>query len=140
MSSGLHPCLVACGVEVRYVAWCLYHIKRAVSYLQLCTYLFTCSGGAFPYTIGRIEHGFNVRPDLCATENPFNPRCVCVCVRVRVRVRVRVCVCAHVYILHGFNFACTYNIVTGSMLVRYTLTLWCTMLRHCSSSCLSLER
>ena len=30
--------------------------------------------GAFPYTIGRIEHGFNVRPDLCATENPFNPR------------------------------------------------------------------
>ncbi|CAH3198997.1 unnamed protein product, partial [Porites evermanni] len=24
--------------------------------------------------IGRIEHGFNVRPDLCAVENPINPR------------------------------------------------------------------
>lgn len=32
------------------------------------------SGGAFPYTIGRIEHGFNVRPDLCAVDNPVNPR------------------------------------------------------------------
>ena len=31
-------------------------------------------GGAFPYLIGRVEHGFNVRPDLCATENPFTPR------------------------------------------------------------------
>lgn len=31
-------------------------------------------GGAFPYTIGRIEHGFNVRPDLCATDNKNNPR------------------------------------------------------------------
>lgn len=33
-------------------------------------------GGAFPFTIGRIEHGFNVRPDLCAVENPVNPRSV----------------------------------------------------------------
>lgn len=31
-------------------------------------------GGAFPYTIGRIEHGFKVRPDLCATDNQVNPR------------------------------------------------------------------
>lgn len=31
-------------------------------------------GGAFPYTIGRIEHGFNMRPDLVATDNPHNPR------------------------------------------------------------------
>jgi aminocarboxymuconate-semialdehyde decarboxylase len=31
-------------------------------------------GGAFPYTIGRIEHGFNMRPDLVATDNPRNPR------------------------------------------------------------------
>ena len=32
------------------------------------------SGGAFPFTVGRIEHGFNVRPDLCAVENSVNPR------------------------------------------------------------------
>ena len=31
-------------------------------------------GGSFPYTIGRIEHGFNMRPDLVAVDNPRNPR------------------------------------------------------------------
>ncbi len=25
-------------------------------------------------TVGRIEHGFNVRPDLCAVDNDVNPR------------------------------------------------------------------
>ena len=39
--------------------------------LKVC---FAHGGGAFPFTIGRIEHGFNVRPDLCATDNPHNPR------------------------------------------------------------------
>ena len=31
-------------------------------------------GGSFPYTIGRIEHGFLMRPDLVAVDNPRNPR------------------------------------------------------------------
>ncbi len=35
---------------------------------------FAHGGGSFPLTIGRIEHGFNVRPDLCAIDNPVNPR------------------------------------------------------------------
>ncbi len=35
---------------------------------------FAHGGGAFPFTIGRIEHGFHVRPDLCATNNKANPR------------------------------------------------------------------
>lgn len=35
---------------------------------------FAHGGGAFPATIGRIEHGFNVRPDLCAVDNTVNPR------------------------------------------------------------------
>ncbi len=35
---------------------------------------FAHGGGAFPFTIGRIEHGFNVRPDLCATGTKVNPR------------------------------------------------------------------
>jgi aminocarboxymuconate-semialdehyde decarboxylase len=35
---------------------------------------FAHGGGAFPATIGRIEHGFHVRPDLCGTENKVNPR------------------------------------------------------------------
>jgi aminocarboxymuconate-semialdehyde decarboxylase len=35
---------------------------------------FAHGGGSFPITIGRIEHGFNVRPDLVAIDNPVNPR------------------------------------------------------------------
>ena len=35
---------------------------------------FAHGGGSFPFTVGRIEHGFHVRPDLCATDNKANPR------------------------------------------------------------------
>ena len=35
---------------------------------------FAHGGGSFPFTIGRIGHGFNVRPDLCAVDNPVAPR------------------------------------------------------------------
>jgi len=35
---------------------------------------FAHGGGAFPATLGRIEHGFRVRPDLCAVDNEHNPR------------------------------------------------------------------
>lgn len=35
---------------------------------------FAHGGGSFPATIGRIEHGYNVRPDLCAVDNKHNPR------------------------------------------------------------------
>lgn len=35
---------------------------------------FAHGGGSFPATIGRIEHGFHVRPDLVAVDNPINPR------------------------------------------------------------------
>ncbi len=36
--------------------------------------LFAHGGGAFPATLGRIEHGFRVRPDLVAVSNAINPR------------------------------------------------------------------
>lgn len=39
--------------------------------LKVC---FSHGGGSFPFTIGRIEHGFNVRPDLVAVDNNVNPR------------------------------------------------------------------
>ena len=32
---------------------------------------FAHGGGAFPATVGRIQHGFNVRPDLCAIDNKY---------------------------------------------------------------------
>ena len=35
---------------------------------------FAHGGGSFPSSIGRIEHGFNVRPDLVAVDNNVNPR------------------------------------------------------------------
>jgi aminocarboxymuconate-semialdehyde decarboxylase len=35
---------------------------------------FAHGGGAFPGIIGRLEHGFNVRPDIVATANSGNPR------------------------------------------------------------------
>lgn len=31
-------------------------------------------GGSFPFTIGRLEHGFHCRPDLVAIDNAVNPR------------------------------------------------------------------
>jgi aminocarboxymuconate-semialdehyde decarboxylase len=35
---------------------------------------FAHGGGSFPATLGRISHGFQVRPDLCAVDNPVDPR------------------------------------------------------------------
>ena len=35
---------------------------------------FAHGGGAFPSIIGRLEHGYNVRPDIVATHNKHNPR------------------------------------------------------------------
>lgn len=39
--------------------------------LKVC---FAHGGGSFPATIGRIEHGFQVRPDLVAIDNPISPK------------------------------------------------------------------
>lgn len=35
---------------------------------------FAHGGGSFPFTIGRIEHGYLARPDLCGVDNQVNPR------------------------------------------------------------------
>ena len=39
--------------------------------LRVC---FAHGGGSFPFTLGRIEHGFQMRPDLVAVDNNVNPR------------------------------------------------------------------
>lgn len=46
-------------------------VFEKVKKLKVC---FAHGGGSFPITIGRIEHGFKVRPDLCAVDNNINPR------------------------------------------------------------------
>lgn len=38
--------------------------------LKVC---FAHCGGSFPFTLGRIQHGFDVRPDLCAIDNARPP-------------------------------------------------------------------
>lgn len=38
--------------------------------LRVC---FAHCGGSFPFTLGRIQHGFDVRPDLCAVDNKRPP-------------------------------------------------------------------
>lgn len=38
--------------------------------LKIC---FAHGGGAFPYTAARMQHGYKVRPDLCATDCPLPP-------------------------------------------------------------------
>jgi len=35
---------------------------------------FAHGGGSFPATIGRIQHGYKVRPDLCAVDNNIDPK------------------------------------------------------------------
>jgi aminocarboxymuconate-semialdehyde decarboxylase len=35
---------------------------------------FAHGGGAFPFTIGRVDHAFRVRPDIVAAENSTSPR------------------------------------------------------------------
>ena len=78
------PCETATAIVSMMMGGVLERFPR----LKVC---FAHGGGAFPFVIGRVEHGFNVRPDLCAAENPFNPRsgvkvvrvwCLCLWVHV----------------------------------------------------------
>lgn len=39
--------------------------------LNLC---FAHGGGSFPFTLGRIDHAYRARPDLCAAHGPQSPR------------------------------------------------------------------
>ena len=46
-------------------------VFRRLPKLRVC---FAHGGGSFPFTVGRIGHGFEVRPDLCAIDNNIHPR------------------------------------------------------------------
>jgi aminocarboxymuconate-semialdehyde decarboxylase len=67
------PWLVGMPAEQSRAACCLVFggVLERLPKLKICL---AHGGGSFPYTIGRIEHGFNMRPDLVATDNPRNPR------------------------------------------------------------------
>ncbi len=67
------PWLVGMPAEQSRAACCLVFggVLERLPKLRVCM---AHGGGSFPYTIGRIEHGFHMRPDLVATDNFRNPR------------------------------------------------------------------
>jgi len=67
------PWLVGMPAEVSR-AICSLIFSGVLERLQGLRICFAHGGGSFPATIGRIDHGFNVRPDLCAIDNPHSPR------------------------------------------------------------------
>lgn len=66
------PWLVAMPAETS-LAICSMIFGGVLERLPRLRVAFAHGGGSFPATIGRIEHGFQVRPDLCAIDNGVNP-------------------------------------------------------------------
>ncbi len=67
------PWLVGMPAELSRAVCCMIFggVHERLPGLRVC---YAHGGGSFPFTIGRIEHGFNMRPDLVATDNKVNPR------------------------------------------------------------------
>ena len=67
------PWLVGMPAEVS-LAICSMIFGGVFERLPKLRVAFAHGGGAFPGTLGRIEHGFEVRPDLCGVDNAKSPR------------------------------------------------------------------
>jgi aminocarboxymuconate-semialdehyde decarboxylase len=67
------PWLVGMPAEVS-LAICSVIFGGVLQRLPGLRIAFAHGGGAFPGTLGRIEHGFASRPDLVAVDNPHPPR------------------------------------------------------------------
>jgi aminocarboxymuconate-semialdehyde decarboxylase len=66
------PWLVGMPAEVS-LAICSVIFGGVLERLPRLRIAFAHGGGAFPGTLGRIEHGFQARPDLVAVDNPHPP-------------------------------------------------------------------
>jgi aminocarboxymuconate-semialdehyde decarboxylase len=66
------PWLVGMPAEVS-LAICSVIFGGVLERLPELRIAFAHGGGAFPGTLGRIEHGFHARPDLVAIDNPHPP-------------------------------------------------------------------
>jgi aminocarboxymuconate-semialdehyde decarboxylase len=66
------PWLVGMPAEVS-LAICSLIFGGVLERLPRLRIAFAHGGGAFPGTLGRIQHGFEARPDLCAVDNPYPP-------------------------------------------------------------------
>ena len=67
------PWLVGMPAESS-LAICSLIFSGVMEKLPKLRWAFAHGGGSFPSTVSRIEHGFNVRPDLCAIDNNVNPK------------------------------------------------------------------
>lgn len=67
------PWLVAMPVETT-IALTSMMFSGLLQKLPKLRVAFAHGGGSFPGTFPRIQHGFDVRPDLCAVDNPVPPR------------------------------------------------------------------
>lgn len=67
------PWLVGMPAEVS-LAICSVVFGGVLERLPALRIAFAHGGGAFPGTLGRIAHGFDARPDLCAVDNPHPPQ------------------------------------------------------------------
>ena len=67
------PWLVGMPAETSLAICCLM-LSGVFDRFPRLRFAFAHGGGAFPFTIGRIEHAFHVRPDLVAVDNKNNPR------------------------------------------------------------------
>ncbi|HJP98548.1 MAG TPA: amidohydrolase family protein [Rhodanobacteraceae bacterium] len=67
------PWLVGMPAEQSRAACCLI-FGGVLERLPSLRIAFAHGGGSFPFTIGRIEHGFRMRPDLVAVDNSREPR------------------------------------------------------------------
>lgn len=66
------PWLVGMPAEVS-LAICSMIFGGVLERLPRLRVAFAHGGGSFPGTLGRIQHGYEARPDLCAIDNPHPP-------------------------------------------------------------------
>ncbi|KAL4222588.1 hypothetical protein ACF0H5_018629 [Mactra antiquata] len=73
MSKYWMPWLVGMPAETSAAICCMTMggVLKQFPKLKVC---FAHGGGAFPFTVGRVQHGYNVRPDLCAQQCDIGPR------------------------------------------------------------------
>jgi len=76
MSKYWLPWLVGMPMETAF-AICSCIFGGIFEKLPKLRWAFAHGGGSFPGTLGRIEHGFAVRPDLVAIDNKVAPRAYC---------------------------------------------------------------
>lgn len=66
------PWLVGMPMELS-LAICSLTMGGVLSRYPSIRFMFAHGGGAFSGTVGRIDHGFEARPDLCQTRTPLPP-------------------------------------------------------------------